>query len=276
MTSDTFCPASAKAEDNLESLLTLARTKKLYNNRYWHILLHYKKTFSKTKSLIDDPSFFLSPHGKTNPKAEIEAAIKTFFSTDQAAAKPTICRFYARYIWLKKMLGVDKETVPVVTCKKIDSIHPKSATLVFPTYYLNNPASMFGHTLLLIETDYKNKRLSQAVNYAARVDDTNGLVFTIKGIFGMCHGFYTVMPYYKKICIDAGNHDDDGFFQHIGFRPAFTDLLDTDFFHNQGIHIEFLDTSLRYYTSDHRIQLNHIDLIDIVFFQQDWVKTTVT
>ncbi|MFW5989636.1 MAG: DUF4105 domain-containing protein, partial [Desulfosudaceae bacterium] len=74
---------------------------------------------------------------------------------------------------------------------EIDAIEPRFASLVFPTYYMNNPASMFGRTLLAINTDYYSKRLADAVNYTARVDNVNGLSFAISGVFGLYKGYYS-------------------------------------------------------------------------------------
>jgi hypothetical protein len=64
---------------------------------------------------------------------------------------------------------------------------------------MNNPASMFGHTFLTINSSYKNMRLADSVNYAARANTTNGVDFAIRGVFGFFKGYYAVMPYYKKI-----------------------------------------------------------------------------
>ncbi|MFO7839355.1 MAG: DUF4105 domain-containing protein, partial [Desulfosalsimonadaceae bacterium] len=64
---------------------------------------------------------------------------------------------------------------------------------------LNNPASMFGHTLIIIDTAYTNKRLSNAVNYAASTEGRDGIALAVSGLTGLYRGYYSVMPYYKKI-----------------------------------------------------------------------------
>ncbi|OQY59362.1 MAG: hypothetical protein B6245_07115 [Desulfobacteraceae bacterium 4572_88] len=187
-----------------EQLIQTAREKKLCQEKYWRILLHYKKTLSGYESLIDDPRFFLAEDGKTNPQSEIEATITALFAraTEEAEEHP-ICRFIARYVWLREKLNIDESELWVSTCEKFDQvvreIRPKSATLVFPTYYMNSPASMFGHTLLNIETDTKSKLLSHAVNYAAITEETNGIFFAVKGLFGFYKGYYSILPYYQKI-----------------------------------------------------------------------------
>jgi hypothetical protein len=193
------CDADAQNSNHLDYLLNQARQKELHNKRYWHILLHYQQNILGTKSLIDDPDFFLSSNGKFDPGAELEASIKTFFRKDAKETDLPICRFIARYTWLKEQLDFDGLNVPLFECKKVDQVNPKSATLVFPTYYMNNPASMFGHTLINIETDYSNPLLAKSVNYSALTKETNGILFAIKGLFGFYKGYYSVLPYYMKI-----------------------------------------------------------------------------
>ncbi|MDY6905719.1 MAG: DUF4105 domain-containing protein [Thermodesulfobacteriota bacterium] len=182
-----------------DQLVSTALDRKLYQHDYWHILLHYEKTLWGVKSQVDDPDFFLSPEGKTDPAAEMTATIRALFQPDNEAAASFVCRFYARFQWLKSMLGSDMAVYENRVCEEIDRIVPQYASLIFPTYYMNNPASMFGHTLLAINTEYSSKRLAYAVNYAARADNVNGLSFAISGIFGLYKGYYAVEPYYKKI-----------------------------------------------------------------------------
>ncbi|MCP4345077.1 MAG: DUF4105 domain-containing protein [Desulfobacterales bacterium] len=201
------CAYKAEANDSsyLTRLIESAHRQKLHEQRYWNILLHYKNTLSGFKSLVDDPKFFLSPKGKTDPQSELEATIKAFFreNTENPDDHP-ICRFIARYTWLREKLKIDPSKLPVSECKKftrvIKEVKPKSATLVFPTYYMNSPASMFGHTLISIGTaDYKSKLLSHAVNYSAQTNETNGLLFAFRGLFGFYKGYYSILPYYQKI-----------------------------------------------------------------------------
>ncbi|MDM8551890.1 DUF4105 domain-containing protein [Desulfobacterales bacterium HSG2] len=200
------CEAGADISrpDYMARLLDLAREKKLQEEKYWRILLHYKKNLGGDESLVDDPRFFLSADGKFNPGAELEATIKAFFRETEENADHPVCRFTARYAWLKEQLNIDESMLPVPRCEELDRIvrelRPGSASLVFPTYYMNSPASMFGHSLINIETrKYESKLLSHAVNYSAITDETNGLFFAIKGLFGFYKGYYSILPYYQKI-----------------------------------------------------------------------------
>jgi hypothetical protein len=197
--------SSACAEEStyLASLLDKASQKELYKDPYWHTLLHYKKTIGGVKSLIDDPNFFLSKNGKYDPEDELVATIRGFFQEKKDENKHPVCKFIARYAWLKEKLNIDEANLPVPTCRRfnelIDSIKPEFVNLIFPTSHMNSPASMFGHTLLTIETANKSKLLAYAINYSAVTDETFGPLFAVKGLFGFYKGYYSIMPYYAKL-----------------------------------------------------------------------------
>lgn len=187
----------------LENLLQLARNKELHKTREWEILLHYKDSLHGKESLIDDPRFFLSEDGKTDPQRELEETIRAFFRNDVEDDDHPRCKFIARYNFLKEKLSIDESKLPQVSCNEFNSalrkINPKSAVLVFPAAYMNSPASMFGHTLIRIDTTYESKLLSYAANYAAKVEDTSGIIYAFKGLFGYYKGFFSVLPYYEKV-----------------------------------------------------------------------------
>jgi hypothetical protein len=171
----------------------------LWNERYWHLLLH----MPSNESEIDDARFFLAPNGKTDAKQELEATIDAFYNEKFFDDNATACRFPARYAWLKERLELTD--LPQVTCHEYDTIlkrlSPTSATLVFPAAHVNSPASMFGHTFLRINSSYNSKLLSYAINYAADAnpDETNAISFAINGLFGGYFGKYSLLPYYDKL-----------------------------------------------------------------------------
>jgi hypothetical protein len=193
----------ASESSYVDSLLSSARQEKLYDDPYWHILLHYKKTISGARSLIDDPKFFLSEYGNTNPAAELEATIRAFFWNDDGKSKHPICRFIARWTWLKEQLNIDVSKLPLSGCRRFDEIigqmKPESVSLIFPTSHMNNPASMFGHTLLTIDTADESKLLSYAISYAAHTTERFGPLFAFKGVWGFYRGYFSTLPYYAKL-----------------------------------------------------------------------------
>jgi hypothetical protein len=194
----------------LLQLLKSAQEKRLWENRQWHVLMHYRPRLISggVKSQIDDPSFFLSPSGKFDPRAELEATLDNFFTPPlmgEGTEHPQ-CKFIARYQWLKQELGFDAERLPDCDCPGFNGwlakMNPEAVTLVFPVAYLNNPASMFGHTLLRIDSKIPNAQthlLDYTVNYAANTRQERGLSFALKGLFGGYQGSFSVAPYYEQV-----------------------------------------------------------------------------
>ena len=77
---ETGIKASSGNELYIRELIKKAYELKLYDDIYWHTLLHYKKNFyGGYTSRIDDPSFFFAADGKNNPSGEMDATIKSFF-----------------------------------------------------------------------------------------------------------------------------------------------------------------------------------------------------
>ena len=172
---------------------------KIYEQRYWKLLLHY----NGDKSEIDDISFFLSPKGRTSPKAELIATLNALYHEKSFDDNATACLYPARTRWLKEKLSLTN--LPNVECKEYEDIlkrvDPQSATLVFPAAHINSPASMFGHTFIRINSSYHSRLLAYAINYAADADPSkeNGVVFAFKGLFGGYAGRYSLLPYYDKL-----------------------------------------------------------------------------
>jgi hypothetical protein len=196
-------PAPAADGSYLNELLRSAKEKRLSEDRYWDILVHYKRHGSGEKSLIDDPKFFLAPDGKLNPAAELEATLRSFFQEEKQDEENPRCRFVARYAWLKEKLYIDELKLPPVACTEFNEalarVNPHSAVLIFPTTLNNSPASMFGHTLIRIDSENQNDLLSYAVTYAAVTTDTNGFLYAFKGMFGYYRGYFSILPYYEKV-----------------------------------------------------------------------------
>lgn len=181
---------------DVSGLIAKAKELRLSEDPYWYVLNHYHKGFlGGVKSRIDEKAFFFSVEGKRNPEKEMEAAITHFFSENMEDACPHI----ARYHWLYTRLEAENEGFQPKACEALKNVAPSSARLVFPAHYMNSPASMFGHTLVTIRSDNTSPMLDKAVNYAASVNETNGLLFAVKGLFGFYPGHFAVLPYYRKI-----------------------------------------------------------------------------
>lgn len=187
-----------------------AQEKRLWERRQWQVLMHYRPRLfgGGVKSQVDDPSFFLSPAGKFDPRAELEATLASFFapSPKEGGREHPQCEFIARYQWLKQELGFDDERLTEYACPRFDDwlaeMNPEAVTLIFPAAYLNNPASMFGHTLLRIDStkwDEQTRLLDFTINYAANTQEEEGLSFALKGLLGGYEGSFSVAPYYAQV-----------------------------------------------------------------------------
>lgn len=179
-----------------DELIAQAHTKHLSEVRYWHLLMHAPDSESE----IDDPSFFLSSEGKADLSSELDETIRRLSEDANRSNGSVFCRFPARRAWLEQELNT---SFGEGECREYEALvakmDPQSVTLVFPSAHINSPASMFGHTFLRIDSSMESKLMSYAINYAAHTDETNGLLFAYKGLFGGYYGYYSMLPYYEKL-----------------------------------------------------------------------------
>lgn len=186
-----------------------ARALALAADPAWADLLHYAPAplSGRWRSLADDPGFFLAADGARDPAAELAATLAAVRSParPEAPDEHPQCRFPARYHWLKSRLP-DAGPWLDQPCPRLEAwmagINPAGATLIFPSAYVNSPASMFGHTLLRIDAAGQSEAtrlLAYTVNYAAKADATDGFSFAIKGLTGLYPGILSSSPYYMKV-----------------------------------------------------------------------------
>jgi len=184
-----------------------AQAAELWKRGEWLKLGHYKPGTwpGSWRSQSDDARFFLAGNGAIDPKAELQATLEAFTASAESGDEHAQCRFVARLNWLRTELDLGE--LPQPDCAKYrefrEQVHATQAVLVFPSYYLNSPSSMFGHTLLRLdpgEADGGSEYLSFAVNFGALVNpNDNGLFYAFKGLAGGYAGQFEVDHYYKKI-----------------------------------------------------------------------------
>ena len=214
----------------LEHLQEQARSLHLADEREWHLLLHYRpRLFGGYESEQDDPGFFMSPNGKTDPQAELDATLAQFFSKALVgrSKQPAQCAFIARYHWLKERLSFDDTRLPPIVCERFDrwyaDFEVQSITLIFPSAFMNNPASMFGHTLLRVDQKGQTEQtriLAYTINYAAEVPPDAGIAYPIRGIFGLYKGYFSTIPYYLKVQEYRDIENRDIWEYRLNFTPV--------------------------------------------------------
>ena len=196
---------------HVERLVQQARQKQLAERPMWWRLLHYRSGLFGVASEVDGGHFFNAPDGKTNPEAELAATLRGFFATgpgDDGIQHP-FCRFPARLAWLNAELQFDFRVLPRQPCPRFDEfrqrVDPESISLIFSAYFLNNPASAFGHTLLRLNKkratpdEERQALLDYGINFGATVDTGNAVLYALKGLAGLFVGEFTNVPYYFKV-----------------------------------------------------------------------------
>jgi len=249
-----FCAPifAATAElDNayLSELITEANHQQLAQAPQWRYLLHYKKgLLGGQESEADDPDFFTAENGKYDPQAELKATLRQFFSEQSWGKKdePAQCAFVARYEWLNAQLHFDPQRLTPQPCPDFEQwyagINPGGLTLIFPSAYINNPSSMFGHTLLRVDTPGQTEStrlLSYAINYGAETGRDNGVAFAIKGIFGGYYGSMGIGPYYKKVKEYSDFESRDIWEYQLSFSPDEIHRLLAHVWELRGVHFDY-------------------------------------
>lgn len=168
----------------------------------WRALLHIEDGLFGSESQADGAPFFLAANGKKDFIAEYQANVEAF----QKDANYR-CLFPARSKFIARELKV--ATPDFKHCQDYldfkQRLSARSISLVFSSYYLNNPSSAFGHTLLRFKKEDDSKEsekyqlLDYAANFAANVTTSNALIYAVKGTFGGFKGEFAVMPYFYKI-----------------------------------------------------------------------------
>ncbi|HEX5356026.1 MAG TPA: DUF4105 domain-containing protein [Aquabacterium sp.] len=202
----------ATQQDYIRTLQQAARHRHLADSPMWRTLLHYRvqPLTRQDRSLADDRDFFLAPDGAHAPEQELDATLAAFFdpTVRHALDQPAACRFIARYQWLQEELGFDPQQLPPPDCPRYrqwrEGIQADKVTLIFPSAYLNSPASMYGHTFLRLDPQpaagqNRSPLLSYAVNYAANGNENEGIAYALKGLTGLYAGQFTNAPYYLRI-----------------------------------------------------------------------------
>lgn len=174
-------------------------------SKQWKRLLHYQKKFSVfgERSIVDGPAFFISPDGRTNPTAELMATIDAMYSRFAYGPRgiTPYCIFVARRKLIEREFGI---RFPEQKCEEYEKtfrgLEPRSISLIFASAFPNNPASMFGHTLLKINSHPTDDLLNHGLSYAAQVPPSDGgIKFMLFGVLGGYQGRYAFLPYFEKV-----------------------------------------------------------------------------
>ncbi len=200
-------PRSIFAEDAsiADYLIEEAETLDLASHPTWRKLLHFSGT--RNHSEIKSDSFFLSPDGKRDPKAELEATIRAYFQEEgENKDEHPRCRFPARYYWLSQHLALPGYSLENLDCGNFRKWallkEVKSVSLYLVSGYFGNPASTFGHSLLKLNTESQDDQLGLfdlTINYGALVpENENTAIYVIRGLTGGYEAGFSDQYFYTQ------------------------------------------------------------------------------
>ena len=248
-----LAPLAARAAADatyLPELIARSRELHLADAPQWRRLLHYHESWFHpgAASSADAPQFFLAPNGRRDAQAELEATLASFFAPPptEPDREPAQCAFIARHHWLAAQLAFDPQRLPPQSCPRFEAwyaeLDPSGVTFVFPEAFLNNPASMFGHTLLRLDTTVRGERhdlISWAINFSGATGDDGGALYVAKGIFGFYPGYYAIGPYYEKVKEYGDWESRDIWEYRLDLSPAEIELMLMHLWELQGIRFDY-------------------------------------
>jgi len=278
---------NAKAETDANQLLNLwreqAKTKNLAQDTTWRRLLYFsdekKGLFGKNKNIsaVDDARFFLSPNGREDSGAELDAMLVAFAdemannsktnNTVQASnSNSALCRFPARAKWLSDTLAIDKSAMQV-TCPELTAwmqkLAPEQLSIMFAQEYLDNPLSAFAHTLLRIDSKASVADPSQ-IHHAYALNDTvdgdtkdNFVLYAIKSMTGGYNNLIEIDPYPEKLAKYLQDDERDAWTYQLDLTPEEVQQI--------ILHVwETKELKLPYYFTSDNCASEILRLIDVV------------
>ena len=219
----------------------------------WLALLHIRPNkLGILHTEVDELSFFIS--GKPNdPEAELRATIEAL-SAPEAGEKNAWCLYPARAAWLSEK-NVIKNREPM-ECRELQRwrqlFHNDKLVMIFPTMYMDNPASLFGHTFLRFDAADSAKQpilLSRSLSYYAAVGNAgNTANYIFQGLAGGFDGVFEVRHYFEKIRKYSDNEDRDIWEYELDLTPEQISRLVDHAWEVRGhtFHYFFLDENCSY------------------------------
>jgi hypothetical protein len=200
-------------------------------NVAWLRYLQFQTShFSRGHSSITTKEFFFSDSGAQDPRAELTRSVQAFRSRERKTIggedQPLRCWFPARAELLEKLTG---ERFPEENCTEIkrwqEAFGQEKISVIFASFYANNPASLFGHTLLRFSQssleDRSDKLRTYSAGFLAATDprDNQGIRM-VKGLSGFYDGFYNVKPQYMNAALYANAESRDLWEYPLRLTPA--------------------------------------------------------
>lgn len=251
-------------EERLAGLLERAEQEALHREPGWLALLHYERGwFPGESSRVHSAGFFLAEHGRSDPGAELGATLRALFAPSSQGEAHAQCKFPARRRWLAERLAIAESDFPAVDCTELtdwrSGIDAGGLTLVFAEAFMNDPSSMFGHTLLRVDPsdpDAGGELLGYSIDFAASTGSDVLPVYIVKGIAGFYAGRFNVRRFYEGLKRYADWENRDIWEYRLDVDPGALDFL--------LLHLwELKEAELPYYFFSKNCSYELLGLLDV-------------
>jgi len=190
-----FLPGWTATAGEFKALASPTRLSELAKSVEWKALLHAKQNHS----YISDPHFFLS-HSTFSLESELIASLKAFQQPIDLGNTHPICRFPARFHWLRSQLKLSPKHFPQPACTQyqefIEKVPVASIALIFASANVTSPSSMMGHAFLKLSgINKKNIHVDHAVTYFTLLNSYNVPKIVYQNFAGGMQGFFALQPY---------------------------------------------------------------------------------
>ncbi len=241
-----------------------AQIARLAQHPTWLKLLHFNRKTGQSEILSED--FFLSPEGRRSPETELRAALAAYAAPwSEDGDSHARCRFPARYFWLSQQLQLPDYTLRNPQCKTFSrwSLPDKvrSISLFLVSGYLGNPASVFGHSLLKLNTgasDDQTGLFDLTVSYGALVpEDEPVALYILRGLGGGYQAGFSDRYFYTQDLVYSRTEFRDIWDYELLLTDAQRTLL--------VLHLwEVLGKKFTYYFLDKNCAFRLTELLELV------------
>ena len=145
---------------------------------------------------------------------------------DPAASSSVQCQFPARYQLLKRQFAVAEpvECPQYQRWKQENGL--ESASLFYASQYLSNPASVFGHSFLLLRSPKTQEYAQMTFNYSAEtMDGENPFLYAFRGLTGGYQGKFSLAPLYYRLHIYSDMESRDLWEYKLNLSAAELEML---------------------------------------------------
>ena len=210
---------------------------KLYESPTWKSLLHYRNN----KASINEKEFLLS-YNNFSLKNELIATIKKIQSD-----KNYICKFPARYEWLKKdLVNLNINLSDYDSCEEfniyLEKTNADSLDLVFASENVKNPSSMMGHVFFKINGNYQNKERMNSVSFFTVINHFNIPLLIYESTISGMKGYLILSPYKNQISTYINKEERNIWEYKLKLTPEHKKLIYYHFWELKDINMTYYFT----------------------------------